>query len=602
MKMRVADYIAAHLEKRGVRKVFLLAGGGMMHLIDAVGRKERLGYVCNHHEHACALAAEGYARQTGELGVCYATSGPGATNTVTGVVECWQDSVPVLFVSGQSKLSQTIQGSKLFGLRQFGTFEADIISIVRPVTKYAVFIDDPKKIRFHLEKACALATSGRPGPVFIDIPVDIQGAQIDPDTLEGYTEAGEAVPAPSVSEIDGVIDRLLAAKRPMILAGHGVRAAGAAGAFADLLATLNIPAATTQLGTDLLGYDDRLYVGHPGMKGDRAGNLAVQSADLLLSVGCSLHVLTTGYELDRFAPQAYKIQVDLDRDVLKREQVNVQQKIVAGVGEFIDALSRRVRARLDGKKALVAAGPWHDRCLRWKAELSVRNEPHARAEGKPNYYDLNDALSDACAGGDTIVTDAGSAFYVIGQAFRAKRGQRVISSGAMGAMGHALPVAIGACAAEPSLRVICVTGDGSLQTNLQEFATLAHHRYNLKCFVVNNDGYVSIRNTQRNFFGGFLVGTDPASGVTLPDLRKIAEAYGIPYASASDLGGLKRTVQDVLAAEGPVICEIFTGPTQEIIPTVSSYKRADGTMESKPLHDMYPFMDPETLKKFMSPV
>ena len=599
MKMRVADYIAEYLERHGVRTVFLLAGGGMMHLMDSIGRRKRLGYVCNHHEHASALAAEGYARKTGQLGVCYATSGPGATNTVTGVVECWQDSVPVLFVSGQSKLSQTIQGSKLFGLRQFGTFEVDIISIVKPITKYAVFLDDPAKIRYHLEKACSLATSGRPGPVFIDVPVDIQGAMIDPEILVGYQEPAVAPALPDDAAIDEVIDRLAAAKRPLVLAGHGIRASGAAEKFTALLETLNIPAATTQLAADLLAYDNRLYVGHPGMKGDRPGNLSIQCADVILSLGSSLHVLTTGYELDRFAPQAYKIQVDLDKDVLKREQVGVKRKIECGIPEFLDRLDRRLALRLGPGKPLVATGPWHDRCLLWKSELSVRKEPHARPGGAINYYDLNDTLSDLCGNSDTIITDAGSAFYVIGQAFRSKKGQRVIISGALGAMGHALPLALGASAADPEAKVVCVTGDGSFQTNIQELATVAHHGSNMAIFVVNNNGYVSIRNTQKNFFNGFLVGTDPQSGVTMPSLEKIAQAYGISYRAARDPKSLRQTVQEVLSATGPVLCEVFTAPVQEIIPTVSSFKREDGTMESKPLHDMYPFMSPEVLEKYM---
>jgi acetolactate synthase-1/2/3 large subunit len=599
MKIRVADYIADYLEKRGVRKVFLLAGGGMMHLIDAVGRRTRLGYVCNHHEHAGALAAEGYARETGQLGVCYATSGPGASNTVTGVVECWQDSVPVLFVSGQSKLSQTIQGSKIYGLRQFGTFEVDIISIVKPITKYAAFLDDPAQIRFHLEKACALATSGRPGPVFIDVPVDVQGALIDPEKLVGYREASEAPNQPADSVMDEVVDRLAAARRPLILAGHGIRAAGAVEKFRELSARLNVPVATTQLAADLLPYDHPLYVGHPGMKGDRPGNLAVQCADVILSLGSSLHVLTTGYELDRFAPTAYKIQVELDENVLKREQVGVQKKIACGIPEFLDCLERRLANRSTPNKTLVASGAWHERCLLWKRELSVRKEPHARPNGAINYYDLNDALSDLCADTDTVVTDAGSAFYVIGQAFRTKKGQRVIISGALGAMGHALPLALGAAAAAPEKKIVCVTGDGSFQTNIQELATIAHHKFNIAIFVVNNDGYVSIRNTQKNFFGGFLVGTDPKSGVTMPDLEKIASAYGIPYRVARDLNSLTDTVREALCESGPVLCEVFTAPIQEIIPTVSSFKRPDGTMESKPLHDMYPFLDPALLEKYM---
>lgn len=594
MTIRVSDYIAQRLAEWDVKHVFMLSGGGMMHLMDAAGREPGLDYVCNHHEHACAVAAEGYARQKGALGVCYATSGPGATNTITGVVECYQDSVPVLFISGQAKRSQTIRASGIAGLRQFGTFEVDIISIVEPITKYAVVLDAPEMVRYHLEKAYHTALTGRPGPVFIDIPVDVQGAPVDPESLVGYEPEPELLSAADATVIDGVIERLRQARRPLILAGHGVRAARAAEAFQALVQVLNVPVATTQMAADLLPYEDALYVGHPGMKGDRPGNFAVQSADVILTLGCSLHVLTTGYELDRFAPDAYKIQVELDPAVREREQVGVDEKIPWAVETFIEAMAARL-----GEAPLVAEGPWHVHCRRMKSELAVMNEPHAHPEGRINYYDLNDALSELCREGDTIVADSGSAFYVIGQAFRVKRDQRVIVSGALGAMGHALPLALGASLAARDRRVVCVVGDGSLQTNLQELATLRHHAPNVKLFVVNNDGYVSIRNTQTNFFDGFLVGTSPASGVTLPSLEKVAAAYGIPYIGVRELPALRDRVAEALEYSGPVICEVFTAATQDIIPTVSSFKREDGSMESKPLHDMYPFMPPAEVARYL---
>lgn len=598
--IRVADYIAEYLENKGVRAVFLLSGGGIMHLIDAVGRRKKLKYFCNHHEQSCALAAGGYARQTGGLGICYATSGPGATNTVTGIVECWQDSIPVLFITGQSKLSQTIQGSKLPGLRQFGTFEVDIVPIVKSITKYAVFLDDPKTVRYHLEKACALAISGRPGPVLIDIPVDIQGTQVDPESLAGYNEHPYIETPPNDKTIDRLLDRLQHAERPLILVGHGVRCAGMVEKFRSVLKSLNVPAVTTQQAVDLIEHDDALYVGHPGMKGDRPGNFAVQSADVILTLGCSLHVLTTGYELDRFAPKAYKVQVDLDEWILKREQVGVDEKIHCSVQAFLDKLSAILSRRNASGRVLVPPQEWHERCLLWKKYLAVINEPHQHPENKINYYDLIDSLSDLCGIGETIVTDAGIAFYVVGQAFRIKRGQRVLISGALGAMGHALPTAIGAAIAAPDARIVAVTGDGSLQASIHDLAAVHHAKLNLKLFVLNSDGYTSIRNTQNNFFGGFQVGTDSRSGVWFPPLEKIAAAYDIPYIPAKERTELQTAVQRALDAKGPVICEIFTAATQEVLPMVSSMKHEDGTMESKPLHDMYPFMDRKCLDLYLS--
>jgi acetolactate synthase I/II/III large subunit len=599
MKVRVSDFIANHLEKIGVRRVFLLAGGGMMHLLDSISRCDQLKYICNHHEQASAMAAEGYARQMGSLGVCYATSGPGGVNTLNGIVGAWVDSSPVLVVTGQSKLSQTIRHTGLTGLRQFGTFEVDIVAMAQPITKYAVFLNDAKKVRYELEKAIHLACSGRPGPVLIDIPVDIQGSLIEPSELEGFTpDEAPGKLKPSQEEVASVLERLKNAKRPLILAGHGVRVSQAGELFKDCVRKLNIPVATTPLAADLMEYEDDLYVGHPGMKGDRPGNFAVQTADVILTLGSSLHVLTTGYELKEFAPNAYKIQVDLDEWVMKREEVGVHQKISAGVKEFLEVTHEILSQSL---KSPTWASPsaWHQRCISWKRELSSRHEKHKRIGDQINYYDLNEVLSDLSKPGDTIVADAGSAFYVIGQAFRTKKDQRVIISGGLGTMGFALPAASGAASATSQGTVICVTGDGSLQTNVHELGVIQHNQLNVKLFVPSNGGYVSIRNTQNNFFGGHLAGTSEGSGVSFPSLEKLAAAYNLPYISARTVSELKEVVAKTLNHSGPIICEIFTPPEQEIIPTVSSMRLANGAMKSKPLHDMYPFMDEQTLESYL---
>lgn len=594
-RIRVADYIAAFLEQQGCEAVFLLAGGGMMHLLDAVGRRDTLRYYCNHHEQCCAMAADGYARRSGRLGVCYVTSGPGGTNTVTGVTGAFQDSSPVLFISGQSKVSQTIQGSGLSGLRQFGTFEVDIIPIVQSVTKYAAFVGEAKSIRYHLERAVDEARSGRPGPVFLDIPVDIQGALVDPDELEGYLPPD--VLSASLLPVD--LERLQAslrmAERPLILAGHGVRCAAMAERFLRFIEACQLPVVTTGLAIDLLPFNHPLFVGHPGMKGDRAGNLAIQACDWLLVLGSSLHVTTTGYELDRFSPHSHKIQIEPDPWVLQRESVGVQHKIRADLALAIPQLIEHVEPALTPARA-----GWLEHCQAMKRELQVRNEPHTRTDGKIHYYDVVEALSELCAETDTLVTDAGSAFYVVGQAFRVKRGQRVLVSGALGIMGYALPAATGAALADPEHCVVCLTGDGSLQTNVHELGVLAHYALNVKVVVVNNGGYVSIRNTQNNFFGGYLVGTDPGSGVSMPNLGKLAEAHGLAFRCISQPDDLAPVLREVLACRGPVVCEIVTAQTQEILPTVTSVRREDGSMESKPLHEMYPFLPADQLNRWMS--
>ena len=531
------------------------------------------------------MAAEGYARQTGSLGVCFATSGPGATNILTGLVGAWQDSSPLLFVTGQSKTSQTIRGSGIQGLRQFGTFEVDIVPIVESVTKYAVFLNDPQMVRYHLEKAIFLATSERPGPVLIDVPLDVQGAMVDQSNLPGFTPPSVRLPMDGKMAAE-ILEKLLSASRPLILAGHGIRCANAVPLFREIVARLQVPVTTTQLGKDVLAYDSPFFIGHPGVKGDRAGNFAVQNADLILTLGCSLHAQTTGWELDEFAVHATKIQVDLDRAILERERVGVSQKVHCDVASFLEAFDKLIDKSWSGSRG----NNWRQKCDTWKTHYAVIHEPHRIQNGPANYYEFVDVLSQLLKGQETIVTDAGSAFYVMGQAFRLKESQRYIVSGAMGAMGYALPASIGVAIATPEIPVICVTGDGSLQMNLQELATLRQYGLNIKLFVVNNLGYASIRNTQTAFFAGNLVGTGPESGVFLPPLNQLATAYGLPFVHCPNRMTLREGLEQALRMPGPVICEVMAQSNQEVIPTVSSVRLENGSMKSKPLHDMSPFL------------
>lgn len=596
--MRVSDYIASHLESVGVEAVFLLSGGGMMHLLDSVSRLEKTKYYCNHHEQCSGIAADAYARIKHQIGSCYATSGPGGTNTVTAVAGAYQDSSPVLFVSGQSKVSQTIENSKIVGLRQFGTFEVDIIPIVQPITKYAVMVKSTKDIRYHLEKALFLAMHGRPGPVFLDIPLDIQGAPIDPTQLKGFNPVEEGYrvknDAPSENSLEQVWQALVKAKRPLILAGLGVQMSKATEEFLNLVKLMQVPVVTTCLGKDIIGFDNSLFVGHPGVKGDRPGNFAVQAADLIISIGASLHVTTTGYELDQFAPNAYKIMIDPDEATLKREQLGVNLKIKSDVGLFVEALLEMIQKK---SLSLESRSVWVKKCQFWKENFSVYREKHKREQGKINLYDLSETLDQKADESDIVVTDAGSTFYVVGQAFRVKKGQRVINSGSLGAMGFALPAATGAAVAAPHQRVICLTGDGSLQTNIHELAVFAQYNLNVKLFVVNNDGYVCIRNTQNSFFKGHLAGTSRSSGVLIPDTQKLASAYGITYIGVSEIEDLDMAVSKALSTSGPVICEVFTPPYQEILPTVTSVRLETGEMKSKPLQEMYPFLSEDELKE-----
>lgn len=581
MKIRTADYIAQRLQEWGVDTVFMLSGGGMMHLVDSVGRAEGMHAICNHHEQCSAIAADAQARFSGRIGVCYATSGPGATNILTGLVGAWQDSSPVLFLTGQSKSTQTIQESGIVGLRQFGTFEVDIVPIVKPVTKYAVMVTDPKTIRYHLEQAYHLATTGRPGPVLLDLPLDVQGALIEPESLVGFFPENDAK-HPNSNELAKVVDILRNAKRPLILSGVGIRAAGAVDVFRRLIERMNIPVVTTQFGKDSLFYEHPLFVGHSGPKGDRAGNFAVQTADVILSLGCSLHSQTTGWENSLFAPDALKIQVDIDEAVLAREQVNVTVKVKADVTTFLIGIDSLIEEDF-------ANDAWRSICLSWKNRYAVNQEPHDRTESSVNYYDFADELGHALQGNECVVTDAGSAFYAMGQGFHIRENQRFISSGSLGAMGFALPAANGVATVNQST-TICVTGDGSLMTNIHDLAITSHYKLNVKIFVLNNEGYLSIRNTQRDFFNSLFVGSDSASGVFIPELENQAKAYNLPFLRCKLASELRDVIDRALAIEGPVLVEINSLRDQRMIPSVMSERLPDGRMQSKPLHEMFPYL------------
>ena len=591
MKIRVADYITQFIQQQGVESVFMLSGGGMMHMVDSVGRAKNLKVICNHHEQCSAIAADAIARYSSNIGVCFATSGPGATNLLTGLVGSWQDSSPVLFLTGQSKYSQTIQGSNIKDLRQFGTFEVDIAPIVKSVTKYSLMINDPTKIRYHLEKAVYLALDGRPGPVLLDIPLDVQGALVETEDLEGFNPTKKATKI-KPSKLLSVVEILTNAKRPLILSGAGIRAAGAVDIFRRLVNRMKIPVVTSQLGKDALFYEHPLFIGHSGPKGDRAGNFAIQTADVILCIGCSLHSQTTGWENKLFAPNAIKIQIDIDEAILAREQVNVDIKIKADLVLFINTIDSMIQEGFANDK-------WRAMCLSWKKRFAVNLEQHDRSNDAINYYDFVESLSCLLKGNEVIVTDAGSAFYAMGQGLRLKESQRFISSGSLGAMGFALPASNG-IASNNNSPTICVTGDGSLMTNIHDLAISSCYNLNVKLFILNNNGYLSIRNTQRDFFNGMLVGTDPESGVFIPNIESQAKTYCLPYIYCKNDMEMNDAIKKALAMDGPVLVEINALQSQRMIPSVMSEKLADGRMQSKSLHEMYPYLPQADLDKELS--
>jgi acetolactate synthase-1/2/3 large subunit len=582
--MRVADYIAQTVQKTGAECYFMLSGGMMMHLMDAFGRIPHLRYYCNHHEQACAMGADAYARQSGKLGVCMATSGPGATNLLTGLVGAYQDSVPILFITGQCKREDTARASGIAGLRQMGFLEVDIVPIVESVTKYAAFIESPERARYHLEKALHLAQEGRPGPVLLDIPLDVQGAAYPEDSAPYQPEPSSAEPA-SDADLLGLLDRIAQARRPVILAGHGVRCASQAAAFLQIVECLQIPVLTSLMAKDLMPFDHPLWVGHPGPRAHRAANFAVQTADLIVTMGCSLHIQTVGYEGDMFAPHAEKIQIDLERPLLQREKVGVHRKYAWDIHDYLPRL-----AAAASRVANCVPTAWRDVCQRWKREYNIMKDSHllGEASDRVNLYEFVDLLSDALAGDETILTDAGQPHPILGQAFRVKGTQRYLNPGSFAEMGWALPASFGVAAADASKNVVAVIGDGSLQTNIQELQTLAHHQFNVKLFVINNDGYGSIRRTQETFFKGFYVGSTPGSGVTLPDTEKVAGAYGVPFVRLESRGVARERIADVLSRRGPVLCEVMGQIDQRILPVVASRLLPDGRMRSNSLEEMNP--------------
>ncbi|MFC1741072.1 thiamine pyrophosphate-binding protein [Nanoarchaeota archaeon] len=585
-KVRVADYIASFIAAQGVKDVFMLSGGGIMHLTDGLACNKDLKVYCLHHEQSVSMALEAYSRMTGNFGVGYFTTGPGATNALTGLAGAWVDSVPCLFISGQVKRCETVYKAGIPGLRQFGVQELNIVPVVESLTKYTAFIEKPEDIRFHLEKAFFTAKDGRPGPVWLDVPLDVQGALIDLRKLKGFKPT-KRVKKISAAQMGKVLNLLSSAKRPVIMAGQGVRIAGAMGPLRDFVSRFRIPVITTYLGVDVIEDNNPYYIGRIGIKGDRAGNLAMQNSDLLIVLGSSLPVAEIGYDYSQFARDAKVVIVDIDPSSHKKKTIRFDVLVEGDIKDFLEMLSS-VSGRNDG---FDFDGSWMQRCASWKKRYPVCLHRYCRLKKGISTYYLMDRLSRKLRSGDAVVTDAGSTFYIGCQATRVKKGVRYITSGGLATMGYSLPASIGVCAAAGRRRVMCITGDGSFQQNIQELQSVMHYRLPLKIFVLNNQGYLSIRFTQSRYFEGRLIGEGPKSGVSFPDNKKIAKAYGMKFIRASDTSKLDKVIDKVLSSKGPVLCEVVTPPNQMVIPTVSSQKLDDGRMVSKPLEDMYPFLD-----------
>lgn len=585
--IKLSDYVMQFLAQQDVKHVYMLSGGGAMHLDDSLGGCSELQYVCNLHEQACAVAAEADSRVTNRLSAVLVTTGPGGTNTVTGVAAAWLDSTPVLFLSGQVKRADLKRDT---GVRILGVQEIDIVSIVDSITKYAVTIEDPQSIRYHLEKAVHLATTGRRGPVWIDIPLDVQAAQIDPLSLPGFEppqSGSSGDPAELPSQVGQVVEWLQAARRPVLLAGNGIRMAGAADRFLQVAEKLGIPVLTTWLGLDLIPDDHTLCFGRPGSLAPRGANFTLQNCDLLLIIGSRLDMAMTAYAHDRLARGAKKVMVDIDEAEIRKMQTPIHLPVVADAGAFLDELGRQAGA-VDARHLK----DWIARCREWKAKYPLVLPEHRDRPGELSMYHFSEALSDHLGEGDVIVPgSSGFAIEIFLLCLKIKRGQRCFHNRGTGSMGLGLPAAIGAAVAS-GRRTICVDGDGGFQMNIQELATVERLRLPIKFFIVNNDGYASIRASQTGYFHR-LVGADKTSGVTLPDLGNVARAYGLPFARIEKRSDMAASIQQVLAAEGPVVCEVMVAPNEERIPRASSYIKPDGSMGSKPLEDLFPFLPRE---------
>lgn len=591
--MKLSDYVMEFVADQGVKHVFMLAGGGAMHLNDSLGGCNGLKFVCNLHEQAVAIAAEGYARITNGLAAALVTTGPGGTNTVTGVAGAWLDSTPVLFISGQVKRADLKRDS---GVRVLGVQEIDIVSIVKTITKYAVTIEDPTTIRYHLEKAVHLALTGRRGPVWIDIPLDVQAAQIDPTTLKGFDASAESSTSATTQlreQVAELVKMLNSAERPVFLVGNGIRAANGVDEFLKVAEALQMPVLTSWLGMDLIGEDNPLCIGRPGSLAPRGANFTLQNSDLLLIVGSRLDMAMTAYAHDRLARGAKKVMVDIDNAEIRKMKTPIHLPIIADAKQFLEELSRQLKAINPSRWA-----PWLKRCQGWKDKWPMVTPEHRNFPMHLSMYHFSEALSDALAPTDIIAPgSSGFAVEIFLLCLKIKQGQRQFHNRGTGAMGFAQPAAIGAAVAS-GRRTICVDGDGGFQMNVQELATVERLGLPIKFFVINNNGYASIRTSQKNYFKR-LAGADPTSGVTLPDLAELAKAYSLPFERIKGKSDLAPVIKKVLASPGPVVCEVVVAPDEERVPRASSYIKADGSMGSKPLEDLFPFLDREEFRKNM---
>jgi acetolactate synthase-1/2/3 large subunit len=590
--MRVADYIMSRLVDLGIRQVFFLPGGGAMHLNDALALCDDLEPVLCLHEQACGIAAEAAGKLLAAPTACLVTSGPGATNVITATLGAWLDSTPVFFISGQVKTADLKQGTDL---RMLGVQEADIVSMVSTITKKAMTLADPMDAAYVFDQLEHAALSGRRGPVWLDVPLDVQGTEIDVAKLRRFEAQPEHAALDLEDAVADALNLLAKSERPVIIAGSGIRLSGAETEFRAFFQAAGIPVVTSWLGMDLIEDDHPLYGGRPGSIAPRWANFTLQNADVVLSVGCRLDMAMTAYAHERFARGAKKIIVDIDPAEIKKMRMEVAVPIVSDAGAFLKV----ALAALKDRGSPVSYTPWIERINAWKAEYPLLLPEHDTRTGALSLYHFTDVLSDEMAEGDIIATgSAGFSVELFLLGLRLKKKQRCFHNRGTGSMGFGVPAALGACIASGRQRTICIEGDGGLQMNVQELATIVAAKAPVKCFIVNNAGYASIRASQRGYFNRVL-GADSTSGMVLPDLKKLSEAYGMPYMRIESGEDLRTHLRHALDSTGPMLVEVMVLPEEPRIPRIATKKGANGKMESSPLEDLFPFLDREELRRNM---
>lgn len=590
--IKVSDYVIKRLEETGAAHMFMLPGGGAMHLNDSLGKSNIIQYVCCLHEQACAIAAEAYARVTNNIGLLMVTTGPGGTNALTGVAGAYLESTPVFVVSGQVKRMDMINGQ---GIRQQGMQELDIISVVKSITKYSALVDDPQMIRYHMERALYEATNGRKGPVWLDIPLDVQATMIDEDKLIGYTP--NLIPQKSDLEkqVLQVIELINKSERPVLLAGNGIRLSNGIEEFEEVVKILNVPVLTTWNGIDLIEEDNLLYFGRPGGLGHRYANFIQQNSDFFLSIGARLNLLQTGYNFDGFAREAIKVMVDIDNAELHKINVRPDIPVCADAKEFLRLLIKN-RDKIEKKNR----ENWFEYCNRVKEKYPIVKSEYWEEKEAANTYCLLETISKYMTEDDIYVSgSSGSCIDISMQTFRVKRGQRVFCTKGLASMGYGLPSAIGACLASGKKRTVGVNGDGGFMMNIQELETVVRLNLPIKVFVLSNHGYGAIKATQTNLFDGHLVACNETSGLSIPQIAKVASAFGIKSIVINNNDELEECVKSALEFKGPVIIEVMTPIGLTALPKQVSYKRSDGQMESKPLEYMNPPLEEEEMKANM---